>query len=400
MNRIAATRAFVEAMGGLGNYYTKQYLGGNRDVIGVLTAEEGNLLRARSLARDHGWWSCVIRAMQGLRQLYGHTGRDSEWSRLVDEIVPDFVESSTEGPLPGREQEWNLFTQDRVHLARKARRLAEAERLQKLRIDWSRHRAGPIVRKAPKEWDDAERDTVRSLATSLHEFAQIQREQGSARCVDAYREALSLAENIQDSSGAAICALNLGHAYLDLKGLRDLTIAEHWYGRSLELHPKQDVLGRGKCLNQLGAVSFERFEEARQAKQPPEECLAHLSKAAKCSRQALEMFPPDAMEDLAVVHNQLGNISARGRQLETALHHYGESTRYKERQGDRFGAGQTRFNAAAALAFAGRFADARDWAQAALRDFQACENADQELLLTLKLLERIESALRGTSPPS
>ena len=30
--------------------------------------------------------------MQGLRTLYGHTGRRAEWQRLVEEIVPDFVD--------------------------------------------------------------------------------------------------------------------------------------------------------------------------------------------------------------------------------------------------------------------------------------------------------------------
>lgn len=36
----AAIRAFVEAMGTLGSHYWEQYEGGNRDVIGVLAAEE------------------------------------------------------------------------------------------------------------------------------------------------------------------------------------------------------------------------------------------------------------------------------------------------------------------------------------------------------------------------
>lgn len=57
-------------------------------------------------------------------------------------------------------------------------------------------------------------------------------------------------------------------------------------------------------------------------------------------------------------------------------------------------------NVAATLAPAGRFADAREWDQSALRDFEACENADREVIETLKLLEEIESALRATSPPS
>ena len=58
-------RAFVEAMGGMGNYYHNQYEAGNRDVIGALTAEEANLLHARRLARRHGWWGAVISTMQG-----------------------------------------------------------------------------------------------------------------------------------------------------------------------------------------------------------------------------------------------------------------------------------------------------------------------------------------------
>jgi hypothetical protein len=67
---------------------------------------------------------------------------------------------------------------------------------------------------------------------------------------------------------------------------------------------------------------------------------------------------------------------------------------------DRFPAGQTRFNAALVLGKAGRFPDALDWAQAARRDFEACDNADQDIAKTLKLLEQIESARQATSPPS
>ena len=112
------------------------------------------------------------------------------------------------------------------------------------------------------------------------------------------------------------------------------------------------------------------------------------------------MFPPNAVRELAAAHNQLGNIYHDVDQIDTALHHYHESIRYKEAMQDRFEAGRTRYNAAAALASAGRFADAREWARAALRDFQASENARREVVETLKLLEGIKSALRGTSLPS
>ncbi|MBK6710995.1 MAG: hypothetical protein IPG51_11765 [Chloroflexi bacterium] len=67
VNRQSPVRAFVEAMGQLGDYYHNQYGDGNRDVIGVLGLEEANLRHARRLARQHGWWGALTSAMQGLR---------------------------------------------------------------------------------------------------------------------------------------------------------------------------------------------------------------------------------------------------------------------------------------------------------------------------------------------
>ncbi len=112
------------------------------------------------------------------------------------------------------------------------------------------------------------------------------------------------------------------------------------------------------------------------------------------------MFPRSAVEGLAVTHSQLGIIYSEAGQIDLALRNHRESIRYYESMQDRLGAGKTRRNAARALAGAGRFDNAREWAQSALRDFQACGNADQEVVKTLKLLEQIESARQASSPPS
>ncbi|MCX7841425.1 MAG: hypothetical protein N2559_18490, partial [Anaerolineae bacterium] len=58
-----ALRAYVEAIGALGDYYHDQYIDGNRDVIDVLRMEEANLLHAWRLARANGWWRRVISTM-------------------------------------------------------------------------------------------------------------------------------------------------------------------------------------------------------------------------------------------------------------------------------------------------------------------------------------------------
>jgi tetratricopeptide (TPR) repeat protein len=398
--RIAATRAFVEAMGELGNYYFRQYEGGNRDVIGILAAEEANLLCARSLARSNGWWRRVISTMQGLWVFYEHTARTAEWSRLVEEIVPNFIDPATEGALPGKEADWGLVTQYRVRLARKARQWDQAERLLSQQASWDRQRAAAILAKPPQNWEAREKNAVRTLQTSLHELSEVQREQGLATCVDGYLEALSLDEQIQDSQAAAHCAFHLGDAYKDLPGIRDLALAERWYRRSSDLFAEKDRMGWTGCQVQLGTVAYERFLDAREAGRPLKEYLGHLSQAEQFYRQALEMFPANAVEELATTHHQLGVVYTAAGLFDPALRNYRESIRYKEAMQDRFGAGQSRESAARTLACAGRFADARDWAQSALRDYQACGNADQEVVGTLKLLEEIESGLRATSPPS
>jgi len=398
--RNAATRAFVEAMGRLGEHYHSEYEEGNRNVIGALTAEEANLLRARSLARSNGWWDTVIGTMQGLRSLYGHGGQTAEWSHLVEEIVPDFVDPETLRSLPGREQDWDLVTEYLVLLSEGARRWEDAELLQRKRVSWNRERTLVILAKPPSEWDATEKDKVRSLVASVHELSDIQREQGRANSVEGYLEALSLAEQIQDYQAAASCAFNLGHAYEILDEIRDLPLAEQWYGRSLELLPKEDRLGRAQCLGELGTVAYRRFRDARKAKQPDEECLRHFANAEEYYTLALKMFPADAVQELATIHNQLGALYANTGQIDTALRHYRESITICEAMKDRFGAGQTRYNTAVALARAGRFVDAREWAQSALPDFQACENTDQEIVKTVKLLEEIESALQASPQPS
>src|SRR5205823_6065724 len=116
-----AERAFVEAMGALGDYYLKKYAGGTSDVIGILGAEEANLLHARHIARTHGWWDALTGTMQGLRVIYDHTGRRAQWARLVEEVVPDFIDPADDEPLPGREEDWSVVTGYRVRLAREAR---------------------------------------------------------------------------------------------------------------------------------------------------------------------------------------------------------------------------------------------------------------------------------------
>ncbi|MGB8643675.1 MAG: CHAT domain-containing protein [Anaerolineae bacterium] len=387
----AATRAFASALGTLGNHYHRQYNEGHRDVIVALNTEEANLLHARRLARQNEWWGTVINTMQGLDEFYDHTGRRAEWAQLVNEIVPDFVDPATGGPLPGREEEWGLVTEYRVRLARGTRRWAEAERLQRGRVDWSRQRAATALAKPAGSLDGAERNSVLSLGSSLHELGGIQRERNLPECIESYKEALALAQKIQDDLHEAIAAFNLGTAYENIPSIRDLTQAEQWYRRSLELCDEGDHLGQSKCLGQLGSVAQERFEEAREAKKPAMEVLGHLNEALRYYLQALELSPQDMVNDRAAFHNQLGLIYDDAGDRDRALFHWREGIQYAEGASNWYEAGKYRFNIALTLANAGRLADARAYAYAALRNYETFgDRAAEEIERTRGLIARIE----------
>ncbi len=368
---LRARRTYAEAMGELGNYYHHEFGEGKRGVIRMLEAEEYNLLHARQLARTHGWWGIVISAMQGLQMLYDVTGRRADWRRLVNEIVPDFVDPRTNAPIPGREEKWDIFMDYRVHSALQDRDWPEAERLQRLAIEWDRKEAEAPLAKGSDVLDLDDRNRIRTLAVALDLLGEILREQGNVDCVGQYQGSLKLGEFTADTALAAICAYHMGTAYKDLVGLRDLDKADAWYRRSLKLHAEDDRLGRGRCQGQLGSVALERFLDAREAGRPEQELLEHLNQAVRHYHDALDLLPANAVADRTMTHAQLGNVYGDAGDRDRALPHYREAIRLAEQTGDVYTAAKLRFNVAFFLAPSGRFDEALAYARAALQNCQS-----------------------------
>jgi hypothetical protein len=388
-----ARRAFVEAMGELANRYQTEYSHGNRQLIHALMAEEDNLLAAWRLARQHRWWHRVISAMQGLRELYTATGRDPAWRRLVEAVTPDFVDPDTDLPLSEREEDWSLITEYRVRFAREQRNLAEAKRMQSLRVDWNRERARAALATAPGQRTDAQRNLIRTVAASVHELGEVQREDDDPSCAESYREAFDLAQSSAEPAAQAACAASLGVAYTDVAALRDFDAAERWLKQSLDLHPPGDAMGRGGVLGQLGKVAVRRFESAREKRRPEKELLQLINNGVNYYQQALQLFPPTAIIELGTAHNALGYIFGEVGDIDRALQHYQQNVRYCEQAGDNFGAGQTRFNVAVDLLNARRFYDARAYAQAALANFHGfSDRAAIDIQKAERLLAAIDKA--------
>ncbi|MEA2883132.1 MAG: hypothetical protein QOH32_2388 [Bradyrhizobium sp.] len=365
-----ARRAFAEAMGDLGDFYTRQRIGGRNEALSAIAAEEDNLLAAWSLACKFGWWKAIICSMQGLRTLYRSTGRRAALRLLVNQVVPLFVDPVTDGPLPGREDDWTIVMEYRVHITCEERRWEEAERLQHLCVDWDRQRAQPLLAGEPEGWNAAERHIIRTFGASLHGLAEIQRERKSAACAATYREVLEVIGTIKDSDALAVCAFNFGHAYKDLPEIRNLDESERWYSQSLELRAPGDFVARGQCLGQLGFIAIERFDDAKAAKRPVDELIKHLKEAAQLYEQALAMIPESEKVSRGITHNQLGSVYHRAGDINRALHHYRQAIRYAEEADNLFAAGSRRYNVAQMLYSAERLSDARVYAAAALENYQ------------------------------
>ena len=386
-----ARRAFIEAMNENGNRLGNLYDKGNRSVISNLAAEEDNLLAAWRLARERAWWGCVTGAMQGLRALYEENGHSSSWRRLVEIVLPDFIDPATDGPLQGREDQWSLVTEYRVRLLFIDQNWPEAERLQTVLASRNEERARLGLETPTGARSESQGFAIRSFAIALHELALIQQKRDNPGCADTFQKSFDLDTLIGYSFGQATSAFNLGNAYILVSGLRDLDKAEHWHLKALDLWSPGDGLARGKSLSSLGRINFERFQDAQ--KTPPRSGVGapFLIEAAKSYEQALKLFPVTAIQARGIAHDQLGKIYASAGCIDQALEHFRTEIRYCDAAGDVSSAGIVRSDAALSLAAKGRFDDARAFAEAALANFQSI-GAGPDIQRTEGLIAAINSA--------
>ena len=389
-----AAYAFASAVSAVGENLAREVVSGKSELIDLLAALEATLLYARQMAQANGWWESLISTMQGLFMLYDHTGRWAEWKLLVDVVAPAIVDPATGDPLPGREEVWRFVNDYRMRVAFEARQWPEAERLQSARVEWSRKRALAALASPADGLDAENRSLIRSLGAALCELGLIQREMGDAKCVSTMQEAIALVQRVGNKATEALNNLNLGVAYLTLPSLYDLSKAESCFQHGLDLTPESDKFTSSKFLSELGYIALERFLQGREAKEADEVLSTHLNNAFQFYQRALALTPPDAIASLAVKHSALGGIYSEAGDLENALIHWREAIRYKETLGDLYDAARSRYAIAEALANVGRFADARDYADAALSNFETYRATDW-IQKTRGLIEWIEQQTQG-----
>ena len=79
---------------------------------------------------------------------------------------------------------------------------------------------------------------------------------------------MTLRERLGEKKPASAWAYEIGQSYTEAPEIRELSQAERWLKRGLELISEDDRPGRAKCLAQLGRVAWVRFNEARRGDRP------------------------------------------------------------------------------------------------------------------------------------
>jgi tetratricopeptide (TPR) repeat protein len=357
-----AARAYVCATAVLSRFYYRQFEAGATAMLMSLRAEEGNFLHAVDLAQRHHLPTPELGVLIGLHRLYAATGRDTEWDRLVERILSDYL-TPDDQPRPGLEGCYAVITNWRVRSARHRRDLTAATQLQSVLTAWTRKRAQAVLGIPTSDLSDEDSHHLRSLAVSEQDLGQLLAEQGDhAAALPHHQSHYDLNARIKDTAGQAAAASGLGNVYLLL---RNFDQAQYWYRHSLDLIPEEDRIGRATAHGSLANLAFERFELARAADAPEAELIDHFSRALAGHHKVLDLLPSDHHQHRAVAHNQLGNAYAAAGEVGTALRHYQQSIHHKEARGDIYGAAVARINIAVLLGNAGRPSDALHYARAA-----------------------------------
>ncbi len=387
-----ANRAYVRSFSDFGTRLFERLKTGDPDVETELAGEKANLWHALSLARQDEWHDLIGGCVQGLGALFEVQGGVSAWEGFVGELMKECSERGTEKPLPGLDLYWRAVIEQGVYAAARMHHLPRAEQLQRLCLHWDREEAAHFIATAPEQWDEDARHTIRRCAESLFRLSGVLRRQGFPEPkID--QEAVDLIQQLGETETASQWTFELGLAYTDELGVRNLDQADRWFQQSLTLRDEDDRLGRAACYAELGRVSWELFGMARKANMAQTDLMRHLSDARQHYMRAIESDPPDDWVKLAHHNQELGHICFALGDLGRALPYYREAIRYYERQGNVADAADTRFTLTLSLRDDGRLADARKFAVDAHAGFEKIDGDPEIIHRAKRLVESIEERL-------
>lgn len=313
-----------------------------RDTLGIA---ELSLRRALAMGREHAIWGEVIEVLGGLRFLLARANRLGDLAPLLDDVTADYLEPGSGLPRDGNREAWLYLQRCRVDLLHRARRLQEAEQLQRTIVEAIRVKNGPCSRQ---------------LADALHRLAGIERDRGSATCVQTNRAALDIAQRNGDHALEAAIAHALANFYASTTPT-DLAAAEYWLTYGLDVVPAHDAVARGMLQLARGTLALKRFNESIG------EADRNLEDAIRLMELGLDILPDDMAAARAAGFANLGlayysqgrDVGRSALSFERALHQY-------EQLGDRRNGAIARLNLARVYRLADDLERATLYAETAL----------------------------------
>ncbi len=101
-------------------------------------------------------------------------------------------------------------------------------------MQWDREKVKTSLGKQPDELETADRESYRGLADSLYHLSSILREQGTPS-IKVDEEAVALRERLGEKEPASTWAYEIGESYTEIPEIRELSQAERWLKRGLDL---------------------------------------------------------------------------------------------------------------------------------------------------------------------
>jgi hypothetical protein len=388
-----ARRACTSAIAKLMYYYIQFTPTGTSEMaFFAVRANEDNIFSALNYARKSGQWDEASDCLSVLNDLYDRMNRPSEWSRIVTEVAPDFIDPATGKSRPGREPYWDKITAYKAELARRAGDLSTAIRLQRAVIEFGDPYVADFLN-SDRELTEGDKAELRAFAVSKEHLAYYLSEGKDPTCLQVYQEAFTILTRAGALLEAANVAYMIGMAYKDMPAARDLGAAGTWLQFSLEFLPDNDFLGRTRRHNELASVALNQLYDAISADSPISVQQEHATEAFVNLRAALHEVPEDSTLDLRITHDRLADLYHATGHPEESLFHYHEALKADMFLGDSAGAGRTRAKIAALHQSQHQFREALLYARAALDDFRRSDRAVSAK--EIAMVENLASKLAG-----
>jgi tetratricopeptide (TPR) repeat protein len=364
------TLAFVQALAALCTSIEEAHE--DRTALGAeeIYANVSNISAALDMALARGWHKSVFGLSHGLQFLYVHIGALDKLRRDYARVIPHYLGSDRWTSRVGTEALWTAVVPLQVFVYRDDQNWAAAEALQ-------RHLVAALKQREPAR-DSAFRERVRKreLASAVFALGEILRAQKDANCVQVFREAYELFLEANSDARASTAVRLAGDAFRDLAPIRNYEYAERCYHRAAELIPDADGDRKGSIRVAQAAAAWARAREGGPIVWAGEKTGAEFIRIERLFKGSLALFPEGAVAHRAAAHNDLAMLYREAGRLTDALSHLSDALKGFLLVRDYRLSALVQENLAGLMERFGRLPEAREYANAAQRNYQRVGDVD------------------------